>query len=340
MRARVATTLSLAALAAVGGCGERKPARAASTAGGASVCFAFQDLETEFWVAGHEAIGNTLRQQGLRVIERNASEDANRQLEQVRDCIAEGVAAIVLIPQDGESANTIVKAANRAGVPVGVFNRPTSDTTLPAVVVVADNRRIARETVEFLASEAAKLGRPVVPLVMVGDLGDRNAVARRQGFFDALAEHPGRFATPLEVPTKWDAATAHANLEAAMRANPNVDLIFASSDFMLPQIRAVLEPLGKWKPAGQTGHVILGGLDGDRTACELIRAGYVDATGVQDLYFEANAVTSAILAAVRHGTAKPDTTIEDHGFALTRANVAQRGPDAWGCTLLDRAKGK
>ena len=328
MRARVIAALSLPSLLILTSCGG-----GADSASAESVCFSFQDLETEFWVASHQAITRSLQESGMEVIERNASEDANRQLEQVRDCIAQGAAGIIMIPQDGESANTIVKSANRANVPIGVFNRPMADTTLPAVVVVADNERIAQETVEYLVSEARKLGHKVTPLVMVGDLGDRNAVARRQGFYNAIGSAPDLFNEPIEVPTRWDAPTALANLEAAMRANPQVDLIFTSSDFMLPQIRAVLEPLGRWKPAGEPGHVLLGGLDGDRTACELIRSGHLDATGVQDLAFEADAVTRTILQAIEAGTPRPDSTIPDPGFALTRANFHERSGDTWGCTL-------
>ena len=273
----------------------------AEQAGGPTICFAFQDLETEFWVASHKAITEALEAEGYTVIERNANEDANRQLEQVRDCIAQGVDGIMMIPQDGESAVTIVGEASRAGVPIGVYNRPPASDRYPALVVVADNERIAEETVAYLAEEARTLGRKVTPLVMVGDLGDQNAVARRQGFYNVIEANPDLFNEPIEVPTNWDANQALANLEAALHANPNVDLIFTSSDFMFPQIRAVLEPLGKWKPAGEEGHVILGGLDGDQLACRLMKEGYVDATGVQDLFYEAEVLIDSLQAAITTG---------------------------------------
>ena len=38
-----------------------------------TICFIFQDLETEFWVAGQQAITETLRGQGIEVLEYNAS---------------------------------------------------------------------------------------------------------------------------------------------------------------------------------------------------------------------------------------------------------------------------
>ena len=324
---RLTTTAALAVVAA---------GALVSPASAATICFAFQDLETEFWVAGHQAITSTLEEQGHTVIERNANEDANRQLEQVRDCIAQGVDGIIIIPQDGESAVTIVQEAQESDVPIAVFNRPPSDLSR-GIVVVADNETIAEQAVDHLVSEAlanAPDGETLQPLILVGDLGDPNAVGRKQGFYNAIEKQADRFETPIEVATEWDAATALANLEAAVTANPEVDLIFTSSDFLFPTIRSVLEPRGMWKPRGEDGHVVLGGLDGDATACQLIKDGYVDATGVQDLYFEAEAALNAILAAIEAGEYAPNEVIEDPGFALTSANIGEREMDMWGCVLL------
>ncbi|XWN30256.1 MAG: sugar ABC transporter substrate-binding protein [Devosia sp.] len=308
----------------------------AAPAQAATICFAFQDLETEFWVAGHQAITSTLKDQGHTVIERNANEDANRQLEQVRDCIAQGVDGIIIIPQDGESAVTIVGEAQDNDVPIAVFNRPPSDLSR-GIVVVADNATIAEQAVSHLADVAlsnAGDGDTLQPLILVGDLGDPNAVGRKEGFYAAIEKHGDRFATPIEVATEWDAATALANLEAAVTANPDIDLIFTSSDFLFPTIRSVLEPRGMWKKKGEDGHVVLGGLDGDATACQLIKDGYVEATGVQDLYFEADQALTAILKAIEDGEYAPNQVIEDPGFALTAANIGDREMDMWGCVLL------
>jgi len=310
---------------------------AAGSASAQTICFAFQDLETEFWVAGHTAITTALKEKNIEVIERNAAEDANRQLEQVRDCIAQGVDGIIIIPQDGESAVTIVQEAQEGDVPIAVFNRPPSDLS-KGIIVVADNETIAEQAVEFMAEKARErmgtTGQKVTPLIMVGDLGDPNAVGRRQGFMNVMEKYPDLFNAPIEVATEWDAATALANLEAAMTANPNVDFLFTSSDFLFPTIRSVLEPRGKWKKAGEEGHVIMGGLDGDATACQLIKDGFVDATGVQDLFFEARSAVEAITKAVEAGETQPNQVIEDPGFALTTGNIGEREMDMWGCVLL------
>ena len=329
MRAAWWICVSLAVVVGGTSCSKRGDAPSRAT-----VCFAFQDLETEFWVAGHKAITETLKSKGVEVLERNANQDANRQLEQIAAAIARGADGIIIIPQDGESAVTIVGEANKAGVPIAVFNRPPANRSNPAIVIVADNERISEQAVAYMAEQAKKLGRKVTPLILVGDLGDNNAVARRKGFMTVIERNPDLFNPVVEVPTKWDAATAQANLEAALQRSPEVDFIFTSSDQMYPQIRAVLEPLGKWKKIGEPGHVILGGVDGDTLAARWMKEGYVDATGVQDLFYEADAVMAELLRAIEAGEKTPNKWLEDPGFALTQANMTERAMDMWGCKLL------
>lgn len=309
---------------------------------GLTICFGFQDLETEFWVAGHKAITETLRGQGIEVLEYNANEDPNRQLEQVRECIALGVDGIIIIPQDGDSAVTIIGEAQAADIPIAVFNRPPNDRS-KGITVVADNVSATEQAVEFMAQQAlvkwAVTGTTVQPLILVGALQDTNAIGRRDGFFNVVnrysEKYPGLFAAPIEVATEWDAATALANLEAAITANPNVDFIFTSSDFLFPTIRSVLEPRGKWVPRGDANHVIMGGLDGDATACMLIEQGFVDATGVQDLFLEAELTMNRLLQAIEAGETQPNEVLLDPGFALTAASIQFERSRMWGCVLYD-----
>jgi inositol transport system substrate-binding protein len=333
------TTATTSSAAAPGG-GSASPSAARGldldikgSLSGKTICFGFQALETEFWAAGVKAISTALQKAGAKVVEYNSNEDANRQLEQVNDCITQKVDGILIIPQDGESAVTITGAANKAGIPIGIFNRPPASNKNPALVSVADNRSVSKQTNEYLAEQAKKLGRKVQAVIMVGDLGDPNAVERKNGFYDVVNANPDLFAKPIEVETKWDAATAQQNLQSALQANPKIDLLFTSSDFMYPQIQSVLSPLGRWKKVGEPGHVILGGLDGDNRACGLMRSGYVDATGVQDLFTESENVVNGLISAIDSGQKTVGKVVVDPGFALTQANLQTKADQMWGCVI-------
>jgi inositol transport system substrate-binding protein len=298
------------------------------------ICFIHEDLETEFWLAGHFAMTTTLAEQGHNVLERYSA-DANGQLELLRDCIAQEVDGIFVIPRDGSIALTLIEEANAADIPIGIFNRPPQSEDGAAIVVQADNRTIARDATQYILDVAIEQGMEnLTPLIMVGDLGDPNAVGRYEGFYDVIDANPDMFNEVIEVPTNWDAATAQANLQAAIQANPDVDFLFTSSDFLFPTIKGVFEPLGKWVTRDDPNHVLMAGLDGDVNACRQIKDGYVDSTGVQNLFFEAEVMLDALLAASEAGETQPDEWIPDPGFALTAGNLAEREMDMWGCVLL------
>lgn len=314
----------------------------ACSAGSASaddttVCYAFQDLSTGFWVAGHKAIVDTLTKGGVKVVELNGAHDANRQLEQVKDCIAQGGDGVILTADDGDSGSVVVAAAQDADVPIATFNRPPSDMS-KGIIVVADNEAVARAAVDAMVDQAkakkAKTGKKLKPLILMGDLADPNAVKRREGFMNSVKANPDLFETPVEVATKWNSQVALAGLEAAMTADPNIDFIFTSSDFLFPTIKSVLDPLGKWKKSSEEGHIILGGLDGDDGACKLIQDGYVDSTGVQDVYLEAQLALTGILDAIKAKETQPNAVKLDPGFALSQANYAEKGANTWGCQVL------
>src|SRR4029079_726410 len=254
----IATALVLGGLALVGA-----PFSGAEAAG-KKVCYAFQDLSTGFWGAGHEAIVTTLQKNGIEVVELNGGKDANRQLEQIQDCIAQGADGIILTADDGDSETTLVALAQEADVPIATFNRPPSDMS-KGIIVVADNEAAARQAVEAMAAKAIGRfegsGKKLHPLVLVGALEDANAVKRLEALMNVIKKYPDIFEKPVEVNTKWNPEVALAGLEAAVTADPDIDFIFPSSDFLFPTIKGVLESKGKWKKAGEQGHVILGGLD-------------------------------------------------------------------------------
>lgn len=318
------------------GCADEKQ----SSGGGESdskeltIAFSFEDLETEFWVAAHEIITDTLQEEGYKVIELNCQGDANKQLEQVNDALTQDIDGIIMIPVDGDTAVTVTAAANESDVPIVVFNRPPTSDEGNNITVVCDNATTAEATVDYMVEQAKakyeKTNTKLTPCILVGDLGDPNAIERKNGFYAAIEKEKDLFNDVIEVPTEWDAATALANLQSAVQANPDIDFIFSSSDFLFPTIQSVVEPLGKWQKIGDDNHIILGGLDGDATAGKLIDEGYVDGTGVQDLFFETDEALKAIVEAAQNGETDPDEVITDPGFALTQGNLEEKRMDMWG----------
>lgn len=289
---------------------------------------AFETLQTEAWVAGFERIKSECARQNIKMLEAIADGDANRQFEQVRNFINRKVDGIILVPKDAKTVIPMIKAANAASIPVVLYNRGADATEAKHIVVTADNLTLTRQTVEYLIEQARKTGRKHKAMVLLGDLGDVNALGRRDGFEEAVKNAPDVVEVVSRIPTEWNQEKALAGVVNGFQANPDISFIFTSSDFMFPSIMSALKNLGKWKKVGEEGHVLLAGFDGDGTAYQLLVDGYLDATGVQDFYFESEAAVKALVD-LKAGRQVPPR-IPDPGFVIHQENLKKMAPRMWG----------
>jgi len=314
------------------GCGKSDSPAGAGSEKQLTVGVAFETLQTEYWVAGFEALKAELRKRNIKIVEAIADGDANRQLQQIRTFATRKVDGIILVPKDAKTCIPAIKAANEAGIPIVTFNRPAADSPdIKVVNVVADNRKLTRETVDFMIEQARKTGKKHKAMLIVGDLGDINAVGRKDGFYDAVKGQESVVEVVAEVPSEWNQEKARAGVVNALQAHPDISFIFSSSDFLFPSVIAALKSANKYHKVGEPGHVILGGFDGDATAYQMLVDNYLDATGVQDVYFEAEQSVQALLDQL----AKKDvpTMILDPGFVIHQGNLQEKKVRMWGANV-------
>jgi inositol transport system substrate-binding protein len=291
----------------------------------------FETLQTEYWVAGFEAIKAEAKKRNVNVLEAIADGDANRQLEQVNNFIARKVDGIIAVPKDAKTIIPMIKAANAANIPIVLYNRPADQTDAKSVAVVADNFAITKATVEYMCEQAKKSGRKYKALLLMGDLGDINAIGRRDGFEDAVKGYSDIIEVVARVPTEWNQEKALAGVTNALQANPDINFIFTSSDFLFPSIISALKNANKYKKIGEDGHVLMGGFDGDATAYQMLKDGYLDADGVQNVYFESEAAVQAVLD-LKAG--KPVAEIiRDPGFVIHQGNLNEMAAKMWGAQV-------
>jgi ABC-type sugar transport system substrate-binding protein len=292
---------------------------------------AFETLQTEYWVASRNGIEDELKRQGADMLEAIADGDANRQLEQVQTFIVRKVDGIIVVPKDAHTVLPMIRSANRAGIPIVLFNRPAAPSELRSTAVVADNFAITRDTVAYLANTALKSGPKHKAAILIGDLSDLNAINRRNGYDAALKPFGDAFETVARIPTEWNQEKALAGITNALQAHPDIDFIFTSSDVLLPSIVSALKSAGKYHKTGEPGHVFLAGFDGDATAWRMLVEGYLDATGVQDVGYDTATTVRAVLEWKAGRT--PPPLILDPGFVIHRDNMHQVSDRMWGAQI-------
>ena len=324
-----ASALLLAAVAAL-------PFRASAQAK-KTIAVLFDGLYSPFWVAGIDAIKKDLESRGYEMLQAISDKDDNKQFEQVKAMLARKVDGIIIVQTDSNAVIPAIREANKAKVPMVHFNRPPAESDAFSVAVQADNRRITRETVQYMVDVAKKRGGTYKAAILIGNLGDPNAIGRRDGFFDVVDQHKDLIEVVARVPTEWNADKAFGGLTNAFQANPDINFLFTSSDFMFPQIVQVMQVADKYYPIDDPNHVVFGGFDGDATAYELMKDKYLDADGVQDLFYEAKLAVNAIVD-LQAGK-KVDKLLLDPGFAITQANMSEMQERMWGYHIYKSQKG-
>ncbi|HZA91330.1 MAG TPA: sugar ABC transporter substrate-binding protein, partial [Gemmatimonadales bacterium] len=208
---------------------------------GKTIAVLFDGLYSEFWVAGMQIIKDEMKKRGYTVLEGISDKDDSKQFEQVRAMIARKVDGIIIVQTDSKAVIPAIRAANRANVPMVHFNRPPAESDAYSVAVVADNQTIAREAVLHSCRTAKQAGGKFKAAILIGNLGDPNAIQRRDGFQEAVSQFSDTIEVVARIPTEWNADKAFAGLTNALQASPDINFLFTSSDFLIPQITQALK---------------------------------------------------------------------------------------------------
>jgi len=301
------------------------------------VALLFDSLVSPFWVSSLDRMRREAMRRRWCVLEAISNLDDNKQYQQVQSMLQRRVDGIVIVHTDNKAVIPAIRAANASGVPMVHFNRAPASNDAYSVAVVADNRKLMTDTSAALVDLARRRGGRYQAAVLIGDLGDANAVSRRDGFQETLDRNRDLIDVVARIATDWNADKAFAGLSNALQAHPGINMLITSSDFMTPQIEQVLRAAGKWRPASDPGHVLIAGFDGDENGYRELAAGYFDVDGVQNLDYEVQ-LSFGALERMWRGE-KPPKLLIDPGFVITRANLFAMRDQMWGYQAWKRSYG-
>lgn len=200
---------------------------------------------------------------GAEVVVTDAGGDAVKQNSDVQTLLTKGADAVILNPQDPTGVAPAVNATTQADVPLVVVNSNLSDDLAQQqYCYVAEDQPAVAAQMGATIGELAKTrfaGEPTVKAVVVGGYsGETITEQRGQGVMDGYAGVDG--APPIEyLPIRygeWLPDRALQPMRDVATANPDLDIVFALSDVMLPGIEQGL------KDAGILDQVVIGTYDG------------------------------------------------------------------------------
>ena len=295
---------------------------------GKTIALMFDAFDSDFWITGNSILKAKAKANGWTNLESISNRDQNKQNDQVKAMVQRKVDGIVFIPTDNNAAIPAIRTANEANIPIIFFNRPPAPNDYKYVAIQADNRKIMQITVQALIDIAKKQGGKYKACLLMGDLGDNNAVQRRDGALDILDANKDIVEVVSRVATEWNADKTFSGLTNAIQANPGINLLVSPSDSQDAVIEQVLKTAGKWHKTGESGHVLFSGFDGDQNGYKNLAAGYMDVNGVQNLFFEVDLAYGAFKD-IWAGK-QPDKMLIDPGFAISQATLEAKREDMWG----------
>ncbi len=229
---------------------------------------------------GMEATGAEL---GVGLQIEDAQNDVAKQLDQINNFIASGVAAIVVNPVDTSATQAMSDAAAAANIPLVYVNRqPINVDTMPdnqAFVASNEVDSGTLETIEVCAQLKAAGKDNANIYIMMGELSNQAAVQRTADIHDVMAA--GKCVVTLNI---IDEQTANWSREEATNLMTNwlstgapFDAVIANNDEMaIGAIQAI-------KAAGiDMASVVVGGVDATQDALAAMQAGDLDVTVFQD----------------------------------------------------------
>lgn len=220
-------------------------------------------------------------EKGVKVIAINAEGKAEKQQSDLEDLISRGVNVIVIDVCNISALNSAITNAVKKGVPVIAVDSRVEAGTPISSFITADNFTIGYNVGYAMGKNWNSKETPNA-VIISGAVGDYEGWQRREGFVSGFMEYQyekfgggGLNVLAQRFPSLgWDGESASKEMDDMLvKFGGKIDMFFSESDVMtIPCLKRV--------QAANQSIKIVGSIDGQREAIELIKSGQVAAVGV------------------------------------------------------------
>lgn len=203
--------------------------------------------------------------------------------------------AILVHPSDSHAIAPAVQTAMDEGYPVFAIDMGVIGADVNSYIYtdqVDMGHACGQYVVDNYSAE-----KPAVVLEIAGGLEQNGAQLRQQGFHNAV-EGVEYVEIIQVIDTGWSSDVAFDGIQDAFERNPDINVIYSHSDFMMQGILEGLRVKGKLIPAGEEGHVAITSIDADPIGLQGIRDGYIDAIAENNPVLPAAIAINVILSEI------------------------------------------
>ena len=268
-----------------------------------------------FFVAVNDTIKAAVEENGDTLITLDPERNLEKQIAQIRDLLAQGIAALFLTPVEGEGITPALLACKEAGVPVINVDSAVRNEDLVECIIASDNHaagqfcgedllaRLQGGKIAILENSTAKTGHD-----------------RIEAFEGVIGKNPAlNIAVRGDTRGKRDAA--RAVMKDIIRDVPDLAAVMCVSDSVaLGAVEALEE-------AGALGRVLVYGVNGSPEAKRAIKDGAMTGTAGQSARNIGHIATSVAYRAV--DGKKVDKYISAPVLMITVDNLNTFFLDGW-----------
>jgi len=189
--------------------------------------------ESGWRTANTESIKSAATAAGIDLQFSDAQQKQENQIKAIRSFIQQGVDVIAFSPVVESGWDTVLKEAKDAKIPVILTDRAvdSKDTSLYKTFIGSDFIKEGKEAGDWLVKEYAGKTDPVNIVELQGTTGSAPANDRKKGFGDAIAGSPNLKIIASQT-GDFTRAGGKTVMEAFLKANPKIDVLFAHNDDM------------------------------------------------------------------------------------------------------------
>jgi ribose transport system substrate-binding protein len=236
-------------------------------------------------------------------------DDREQQIQVVEGFTSQGISAIVLAPLDAKALVRPVEEAQRAGIPVIVFDSALESKAI-ASFVATDNLKGGRLAGEHMAKILNGKGKV---LMLRYQEGSASTEAREQGFLEALKAFPGITLISSEQHAGPTRDTAKAVSESLLNRYQDLQGIFCVNESSAAGMLLALQDLKR------AGKVVFLGFDAHQVFVDAINKGEMSGFVLQNP-FEMGYL--AVKTAVQHLEGQKVPAVIDTGVqVVTPENI-------------------
>jgi ABC-type sugar transport system substrate-binding protein len=246
----------------------------------ASLTMGFSQVgaESEWRTANTASIKSAAKEAGITLKFADAQQKQENQVKAIRSFIAQKVDVIAFSPVVESGWDTVLKEAQKAGIPVILTDRAVkvADPSLYVTFIGSDFVEEGRKAARWLLDHAAKKaqGAALNIVELQGTVGSAPAIDRKKGFEEVIKTNP-----KLQIIRSQSGEFTRAKGKEVMESflkqrDKKIDVLYAHNDDMAIGAIQAIEEAGL-KPGKD---IVIISIDGVRGAFEAMKAGKLNVT--------------------------------------------------------------